>query len=82
MTKRQAERLRGAAALEALEAAKHLWATPVETADVLERDLRAVYAALESGDIPSNRVGQRYNVPVAWLRRQADGPSEPAGDAR
>ena len=54
--------LRGAPALEALEAAGKLWATPAQAADVLER-----------GEIPNNRVGQRYNVPVAWLRRQADG---------
>jgi hypothetical protein len=67
------ERLRGAAALEALEAAGKLWATPAQTADVLERDLKATYLALERGEIPSNRIGQRYNVPVAWLRRQADG---------
>jgi hypothetical protein len=65
--------LRGAPALEALEAAGKLWATPAQAADVLERDLRAVYTALERGEIPNNRVGQRYNVPVAWLRRQADG---------
>lgn len=82
MTKRLSERLRGVAALEALEAAGHLWATTTETADVLERDLSAIYGALERGEIPSTRVGQRYNIPVAWLRRQADGLPEADSDGR
>jgi hypothetical protein len=69
------DRLRGAAKLEALEAEGRLWATPAETADVLERDVKSVYAGLDRGDIPSVRVGPRYQISVAWLRRAAEGRS-------
>lgn len=78
------ERLRGAAALAALEAEGRLWCTPAQVADVMERDTRTIYGALERGEIPFTRVGQRYNIPTAWLRRQAAGlpEPEPAGGAR
>ena len=74
--------LRGAAALVALETEGRLFATPAEAAAVMRRDVRTIYAGLERGEIPSTRVGQRFHIPVAWLRRQADGPSEPVRDAR
>jgi len=54
--------LRDAAALEAL--GDRLFATPREVADVIERDIRSVYAALKHGEIPHTRIGQRYQVPV------------------
>jgi hypothetical protein len=65
------DRLRGAAALAALEG--RLWATPAQVAAVLERDVKSVYFGLERGDIPSIRVGPRYQISVAWLRRAAEG---------
>lgn len=76
------KRLKGAAALKALEEEGSLFGSPADVAAIMRRDIRTVYAGLERGEIPSTRVGQRYQIPVAWLRRQADGPSEPAGDAR
>jgi excisionase family DNA binding protein len=76
------KQLKGAAALAALEKDGRLFATPAEAAVILRRDVRTIYAGLERGEIPNTRVGQRFQIPVAWLRRQADGPSEPAGDAR
>ena len=76
------KQLQGTAALADLERKGFLFATPAEAAAVMRRDVRTIYAGLERGEIPSTRVGQRFQIPVAWLRRQADGPSEPAGDAR
>jgi hypothetical protein len=71
------DQLRGAAALTALEEAGKLWAIPAEVAAIMERDLKSVYAGLERGDIPSIRIGPRYQVSVAWLRRQANGVPDP-----
>jgi hypothetical protein len=65
--------LRGAAALGALEDAGRLFAYPSEVAAVLERDLKTVYLGLKREEIPSTRVGQRYQIALAWLRRQAAG---------
>jgi hypothetical protein len=70
-------RLKGAPALKALEEAGRLFASPVEVAAVLDRDIKSVRAAVAHGDIPSIRVGPRYQVSVAWLRRQADGVPDP-----
>ncbi len=67
---------RGAAALRALEEEGRLFTTPAGVAAVLERDIKSVYLGLERGDIPSTRVGPRYQISVAWLRRQADGVPE------
>jgi hypothetical protein len=67
------DQLRGEAALKALEKAGKLWISPAKAAAVMERDVRTIYGALERGEIPNTKVGQRYQIPVAWLRRQADG---------
>jgi excisionase family DNA binding protein len=68
-----AEELKGAAALKALEKTGRLWATTPEAAAVMERDIRTVRAALQRGEIPHTKVGVRYQIPVAWLRRAAEG---------
>jgi excisionase family DNA binding protein len=65
--------LNGAAVLAALEARGDLFCFPADVAAVLGRNLKTIYPALERGEIPHTRVGQRYSIPVAWLRRQADG---------
>ena len=65
--------LRGAAALKALEKQGRLFAYPAEAAAILERDVRTIYAGLRNGQVPFTKVGQRYQIPVAWLRRAADG---------
>lgn len=70
-------RLKGAPALKALEEAGRLFATPVEVAAVLDRDVKSVRAAIVQGEIPSTKVGPRYQIAAAWLRRQADGVPDP-----
>jgi hypothetical protein len=70
------DRPRGRAALEALEAQGKLFAYPADVADIFEQDRKTIYLALERGTIPSTRIGQRYQIPVAWLRRQVDGVPE------
>jgi hypothetical protein len=70
-------RLKGAPALKALEEAGRLFATPGEVAAVLDRDIKSVYLGLERGQIPSIRVGPRYQISVAWLRKQASSTPDP-----
>ena len=67
-----AKQLRGTAALKALESEGRLFASPAQVAAIMDRDIRTIYGALERGEIPSTRIGQRYSIPVAWLR-QASG---------
>jgi hypothetical protein len=67
------DHLEGAAALEALEKRGDLFASATWTARILKLDVRTVYAALERDEIPHVRIGQKYQVPVAWLRKQAEG---------
>jgi Helix-turn-helix domain len=50
-----------------------------QVAAVLNRDERTVRRALEAGKIPGRKVGNRWAVPVSWLRQEA-GVSEPAPD--
>lgn len=70
--------LRGAAALEALELSGRSWAYPAEVAAVFDgKDVKTIYPALERGEIPSVRIGQRWQISVAWLRRQVDGADVP-----
>ena len=69
--------LKGAAALAALKARGKLFAYPHDVAAVMERDLRTIYDGIKRGEIPHTRIGQRYQVPVAWLRRQVDGLDTP-----
>ena len=72
------DQLKGAAALAALEASGQLFCFPADVAAVIGKDLRSVYAALNRGEIPCIRIGQRRHISVAWLRRQVDGEPEPA----
>jgi hypothetical protein len=67
------DRLRGAAALAALEAQGRTFCYPADVADVFAKDLKTIYGGLERGEIPFTRIGQRYQISVAWLRRQVDG---------
>jgi hypothetical protein len=70
------DQLKGAEALAALEKDGDLFASPAWTARIMRRDIRTIYAAIKSGEIPSIKIGQRYSVSVAWLRRQVDGVPE------
>ena len=72
-----ARKLKGADLLKALEEEGNLFASPADVAAIMRRDIRTVYAGLERGEIPSIRVGQRYQISIAWLRRQVDGVPEP-----
>jgi hypothetical protein len=69
------DQMTSAEALADLEAQGKLFTTPAVAAIVLGRDYRTILAGLERGDIPFTRVGQRYTIPVAWLRRAASGVS-------
>jgi len=70
--------IRGAALLEQLEHQGQLFCQPADTAAVTGKDPRTIYAAIKSGEIPSTKIGQRYHISVAWLRRQVDGTDVPA----
>jgi len=70
-------RIKGLAALTALEDSGKLFCFPADVARVIDKDLKTVYPALERGEIPHIRIGQRYHISVAWLRRQVDGTGEP-----
>lgn len=48
-----------------------LFASVPETAAVLRTDERTLRRALEAGEIPGVRVGQRWKIPTAWLRSAA-----------
>jgi excisionase family DNA binding protein len=48
-----------------------LFADVPETAAVLRYDARTVRRAIEAGEIPAVRAGERWRVPTAWLREQA-----------
>jgi hypothetical protein len=69
--------LTGEAALAALEAAGKTFGYPADVAAVFDKDNKTIYAALERGEIPHVRIGQRYQISVAWMRRQVDGPGSP-----
>jgi hypothetical protein len=70
-------RLKGAEALAALESQGKLFGFPADVADVFNKDVKVVYRALERGEIPYTRIGQRYQISVAWMRRQVDGVEAP-----
>lgn len=55
-----------------------LFADVPEAAAILGRDERTVRKAAAVGEIPSSKVGQKYLIPVAWLREQAGITSPPA----
>jgi excisionase family DNA binding protein len=48
-----------------------LFADVPETAEILRYDERTVRRAIEAGEIPAVRAGERWRVPTAWLREQA-----------
>jgi excisionase family DNA binding protein len=48
-----------------------LFADVTEAAAILRYDPRTVRRAIEAGDIPAVRVGERWRIPTAWLRKQA-----------
>jgi excisionase family DNA binding protein len=57
-----------------------LFADVPETAKILRYDERTVRRAIEAGEIPAVRAGERWLVPTAWLREQAGlGGSSAAG---
>ena len=49
----------------------NLFADVPETAEILRYDERTVRRAIEAGEIPAVRAGERWRVPTAWLREQA-----------
>lgn len=57
-----------------------LFATTTEAAAVLNYDRRTVLKGIESGEIPSVRVGSCYRVPTTWLLEHA-GLTATAGHA-
>jgi excisionase family DNA binding protein len=67
---------------ELLQAGRN-FASAGEARAILGVDERTVYTALERGEIPSVRVGNRYKVPVRWLAQQAgiSGPGQPPAPA-
>jgi hypothetical protein len=71
------DKIKGEAALAALEAQGKTFGFPADVADVFGKDVKAVYLALERGEIPHVRIGQRYQISVAWMRRQVDGVDVP-----
>ena len=56
-----------------------LFASAPEVAAVLRSDPRSVRRSIVAGDIPATRVGPRWLVPVAWLRRAAGLETSEAG---
>jgi excisionase family DNA binding protein len=42
-----------------------------EVASITGRDERTIRKAAAAGEIPSTKVGNKYMIPVAWLREQA-----------
>jgi hypothetical protein len=74
------DRIKGLAALEALEASGRLFCYPADVANVIDKDLKTIHAALSRGEIPHTRIGQRYHISIAWLRRQVDGLGSPQAD--
>lgn len=57
--------------LDALLASGAAFTDPPTAAVILDADERTIRAAIKAGDIPATRVGQRWKIPVAWLRRAA-----------
>jgi hypothetical protein len=55
-----------------------LFASTTEVCAIIGCDVRALRRGIESGDVPATRVGQRYYIPTAWIREQAQTPAPPA----
>jgi excisionase family DNA binding protein len=59
-----------------------LFASTTEAAAVLRDDARTIRKGIESGEIPSVKVGATYRIPAAWIREQAGlGMAQPGPDA-
>ncbi len=56
-----------------------LFADVPEVAELMRSDARTVRRAIEAGEIPATRVGQRWRVPTSWLRRTAGLETSEAG---
>ena len=49
----------------------HLFATVAEVAEIRRVDRKAILQGIRVGRIPAEREGQRWRIPVAWLKAQA-----------
>lgn len=56
-----------------------LFADVPEVAQLLRSDVRTIRRAIVAGDIPAIRTGQRYRIPMSWLRKAADPGTSEAG---
>jgi excisionase family DNA binding protein len=56
-----------------------LFAEVPEVAELLRNDVRTVRRAIERGEIPAIRTGQRWRVPTSWLRQAAGLETSEAG---
>jgi excisionase family DNA binding protein len=56
-----------------------LFADVPEVAKLLRSDVRTIRRAIVAGDIPAIRTGQRYRIPVSWLRKAAAAETSEAG---
>jgi excisionase family DNA binding protein len=52
-----------------------LFADVPQVASILGLDERTVRKAAAAGEIPANRVGNKWVIPTAWLREQAGATS-------
>ena len=68
-----------AAALAALVASGAIFADVPAAAAIMQMDERTVRGAIRAGDIPGVKSGQRYRIPVDWLRKAAAGQPATAG---
>jgi excisionase family DNA binding protein len=48
-----------------------LFADVPEVAELLRSDQRTIRRSIAAGNIPAIRTGQRWRVPVSWLRQAA-----------
>jgi len=46
----------------------NLACTPQEARKILRTGKNVIYAAVESGEIPSFRIGNSIRIPTSWLR--------------
>lgn len=55
-----------------------LFADVPEVASITGRDGRTIRRAAAAGEIPSTKVGNKYMIPTAWIRKQAGQPAAAA----
>lgn len=56
-----------------------LFAEVPEVAQLMRSDARTIRRAIERGEIPAVRTGQRWRVPMSWLRKAAGLETSEAG---